>query len=65
MSDVGYNAKSSRGHCGVSIWRGGWRCSIWQMQTSDGEGKRLVVDGLDGVDTQDFFTYAADLTRNR
>ena len=64
MSDVGHNAKSSSGHRGVNIWRGGWRRSIWQVQASDGEGKRLVVDRFDWVYTQEVFTDAADLTRN-
>lgn len=65
MSDVGHNAKSSSSHCGVSVWRDGWRCCIWQVQTSDCEGKRLVVDRLDWEDTQEVFTNAANLTRNR
>lgn len=64
MSDVGHSTKSSSGYCGVSVWRGGWRCCIWQVQISDGEGKRLVVDRLDWVNTGQVFTNAADLTRN-
>lgn len=62
---MSHNTKSSSSHFGVSVWRGGRRCSIWQVQTSDGKGKRLVVDRLDWVDTQEVFTNAADLTRNR
>lgn len=64
MSDMGHSAKSSGSHCRVRIWRDGGRCSIWQVQTSDGEGKRLVVDWLDRVNTQQVLTNAADLTRN-
>ena len=65
MSDMGHNAKSSSSHRGVRGWRSGWGSSIWQVQASDGEGKRLVVGRLDRVDTQEVFTDAADLTRNR
>lgn len=64
VSDVGHSAKSSGSHCRVSIWRDGGRCSIWQVQTSDSERKRLVVDRLDRVNMQQIFTYAANLTRN-
>ena len=65
MSDVGHNTKSSSSHCGVSVWRYRWRCSIWQVQTSDGEEKRLVVDRLNRINTQEVFANAANLTRNR
>ena len=65
MRDVGHYAKSSSCHFRVDVWGGGWRCSIWQVQASDSEEKRLVVDRLDRIDTQEVFTYAASLTRNR
>ena len=64
VSHVGYNSESSSSHCGVSVWRIGWSRSIWQVQASDGEGERLVVDGLDWVNMQEVFTDATDLTPN-
>lgn len=64
ICDVSHNAKSSSSHCGVSVWISRWRCSIRQVQTSNSEGKRLIVVGFDWVDTQEVFTNATNLTRN-
>ena len=51
MNDMGHSAKSSSSYHGIRRWRSGWSRSIGQVQASDGEGKRLLVNRLDWVDT--------------